>query len=60
MSAAASLWITVRRKGDATTVYVAHRVANGWRFGERTNERFPEWHTLPEAEFWALYERCHG
>lgn len=60
MSAAATLWITVRKKGDATTVYVAHPVGNGWRFAERTDERFPVWHLLTEEEFWQQYERCHS
>ena len=60
MSAAAQQWVQVRRKGDVGgAVYVAHRVAGGWRYGEKTGDRFPAWEVLPEAEFWRLFEMFH-
>ena len=60
MSASASMWITVRKKGDVGgPLYVAHRVANGWRYGERSDERFPEWKVMTEVEFWQAFEMTH-
>jgi hypothetical protein len=57
MSLRATQWITVRRRGTVGPVYHAHPVGNGWRYCEKTDERFPEWQQMTEAEFWTLFEK---